>query len=72
MFSNISKALQSEQSFEIRVGYFGRCVRLPQTRWVCDIDDLSSLTHFGSHRDPLKLLTIANDFQHGVLFSGIQ
>lgn len=72
IFGKVSQALQAEPSFEIRVGYFGRCIRLPQTQWVCDTDELSSLTHLGGHRDPLKLFTIANDFQHGVLFSGIQ
>lgn len=70
---NISTILQSSKanaSLEVRVSYFSTCIRQPQARWNCASDSIL-LANLGLDQDPLNLIRIAHEFQHGVLFSGI-
>lgn len=71
---NLSSILESAKAaaqLEIRVGYFGNCLRSRDQSWICSSQE-GSLTQGLVHgSDPLDLLRIATRIQDGVLFSGL-
>ncbi|KAF1962843.1 hypothetical protein CC80DRAFT_530744 [Byssothecium circinans] len=56
---------------EVRVGYFGTCVRRAGVFWFCSADAKGLAQQIGSENDPLNLIGMASKFKDDVLFSGL-
>ena len=71
---NLSEALSTLKGparLEVRVGYFGICVRNHGILWVCSSDVDGLIQQVGSENDPLDLIGGASKFRDDVLFSGL-
>lgn len=69
--SSILHEVRGTSQLEVRVGYFGYCVRRPNIGWICSSDGQALLEQFGPDQDPLNLLWIANRFQSDTVFTGL-
>jgi hypothetical protein len=56
---------------EVRIGYFGMCVRQRGIVWLCSSDANGLATQIGSENDPLDLIGVAAKFKDDVIFSGL-
>jgi hypothetical protein len=72
---NVSKVLHhlgTAGRLEVRIGYFGSCLISPGESWFCGSEEamLKKLEQVWKGDDPLGLIEIAKQIQHGVLFTG--
>jgi hypothetical protein len=63
--------LKGPSQLEIRVGYFGTCVRERGIVWLCSSDTNGIAQQIGPDKDPLNLIGAASNFKDDVLFSGL-
>lgn len=68
--SSMREAIGSSR-LEVRIGYFGICVRQNGVVWLCSSDAQGLAEQIGSDNDPLNLIKAAAKFKDGVIFSGI-
>ena len=63
-------ALVNGSSLEVRVGYFGLCVRCAGVIWLCNSDSAGHGRQFQPYQDPLNLIRVGARFREGIVFSG--
>ena len=63
--------LKGRAQLEVRIGYFGMCVRQRGILWLCSSDSNGLAQQIGSENDPLNLIGAASSFKDDVLFSGL-
>ncbi|KAF1847935.1 uncharacterized protein K460DRAFT_333458 [Cucurbitaria berberidis CBS 394.84] len=71
---NLSQTLngfKGSSQLEVRVGYFGMCVRQRGIVWLCSSDADGLAQQIGPENDPLNLIGTASKFKDDVLFSGL-
>ncbi|KAH7396133.1 Ca2+ regulator and membrane fusion protein Fig1-domain-containing protein [Pyrenochaeta sp. MPI-SDFR-AT-0127] len=71
---NLSETLngfKGSAHLEVRIGYFGMCVRQRGIVWLCSSDTEGLAQQIGSENDPLDLIGTASKFKSDVLFSGL-
>jgi hypothetical protein len=56
---------------EVRIGYFGICVRQSGVIWLCSSDANGLAIQIGPENDPLNLIGAAAKFKDNVIFSGL-
>ena len=56
---------------EVRIGYFGMCVRQRGVLWLCSANTNGLAQQIGPENDPLNLIGAASKFRNDVLFSGL-
>lgn len=56
---------------EVRIGYYGLCVRQNGVVWLCSSDAHGLQEQIGSNNDPLGLIKAGSQFKDDVLFSGL-
>lgn len=74
VWRNLSDTLsgfKGSAQLEVRVGYFGMCVRQRGVLWLCSSNTNGLAEQIGSQNDPLNLIGTAAKFKEDVLFSGI-
>ena len=70
MFDTLN-SLKGSAQLEVRVGYFGMCVRQRGILWLCSSDSNGLAQQIGPENDPLDLIGAASSFKDDVLFSGL-
>ena len=65
------RQLRGASELEVRVGYFGICLRSHGVLWLCSYDADALLQQIGPEHDPLDLVGAASAFKDEVMFSGI-
>ncbi|KAH4080810.1 hypothetical protein HBI38_228650 [Parastagonospora nodorum] len=68
---NALQSLRGTAQLEVRVGYFGMCVRQQSILWLCTSDASLLTQEIGAMNDPLDLIGAASSFKDDVLFSGV-
>ncbi|OHE99307.1 hypothetical protein CORC01_05348 [Colletotrichum orchidophilum] len=73
--SNFSSTATTDNSLEIRVGYFGMCL-MSSDQWICSkdsraLESFASRTQTGVAYDPLKVISAAERFKDEVIFKGL-
>ncbi|PSN65956.1 hypothetical protein BS50DRAFT_554048 [Corynespora cassiicola Philippines] len=68
--SDTLRSLKGSSQLEVRVGYFGVCVRQRGIVWLCSSDSSGLAEQIGPENDQLNLIGLALKFQNDVLFSG--
>lgn len=65
--------LTNSTLLEVRVGYFGICVREGdhQSLWLCGSDTTKIARQFQPQQDPLNLIWVGTRFKNGIVFSGL-
>ncbi|KAF1815827.1 hypothetical protein P152DRAFT_411020 [Eremomyces bilateralis CBS 781.70] len=63
-------SVQGNATLDVRVGYFGICVRQSGVAWVCSSSGPALVEQVGADRDPLNLIWLADRFKSDTLFSG--
>jgi len=73
---NISSTFASiagDAQLEVRVGYFGLCIRQMNESWLCSNNAaFASLSGKNESLDPLNLIWMASQFKNNVAFSGLE
>ncbi|KAF2624661.1 hypothetical protein BU25DRAFT_131609 [Macroventuria anomochaeta] len=64
-------SLKGSAQLEVRIGYFGMCVRQRGIVWLCSSDSSGLAQQIGPENDPLNLIGAASSFKDDVLFSGL-
>ncbi|KAJ5736579.1 Ca2+ regulator and membrane fusion protein Fig1-domain-containing protein [Penicillium malachiteum] len=74
---NITKS-GDEPTLQVRAGYMGLCIMLTDGDWVCSTSasSLANIVKLSSNaandtRDPLNLVSIANNFKEDIVFDGL-
>lgn len=70
-FSDTLHEVKGSSRLEVRVGYFGMCVRQRGIVWLCNSDANGLAQQIGPENDPLDLIGAAAKFKDGVIFSGL-
>lgn len=69
--STTLSGIKGSAQLEVRIGYFGMCVRQRGIVWLCSSDANGLAQQIGSENDPLDLIGTASKFKDDVLFSGL-
>ena len=70
MFDTLN-GLKGSAQLEVRIGYFGMCVRQRGILWLCSSNSNGLAQQIGPENDPLNLIGAASSFKDDVLFSGL-
>jgi hypothetical protein len=69
--SEIFNNYKGSSQLEVRIGYFGMCVREHGIVWLCSSDANGLAEQVGPENDPLNLIGVAAKFKDDVIFSGV-
>ena len=69
--SDTLKNFRNNTELEVRIGYFGLCVRQRGIIWLCSSDYGGLTQQIGAENDPLDLIGLAAKFKDDVIFSGL-
>lgn len=69
--SEILNDFKGSAQLEVRIGYFGMCVRERGVLWLCSSDAEGLAQQIGPENDPLNLIGAGAKFKDDVLFSGL-
>jgi hypothetical protein len=69
--SEIFNNYKGGSQLEVRIGYFGMCVRQRGIVWLCSADANGLAEQVGPQNDPLNLIGVAVKFKDDVIFSGV-
>lgn len=69
--SETLSAIKGSAQLEVRIGYFGMCIRQRGIVWLCSSDATGLMQQIGSENDPLGLIYTGSKFKSDVLFSGL-
>ena len=69
--STAFNAYKGSSNLEVRIGYFGMCVRRSGIFWLCSADSNGLREEIGPENDPLDLIGTAAHFKDDVVFSGL-
>jgi hypothetical protein len=69
--SEIFNNYKGSSQLEVRIGYFGMCVREHGIVWLCSSDTNGLAEQVGPENDPLNLIGVAAKFKDDVIFSGV-